>query len=66
MILGCAGVRDGGIAEYQEHTIINTDTQWGDFDLLGEQEWSSMESSSYENRDEIEMLFGHLVCRNLQ
>ena len=25
------------------------------------QEWSSMESSLYENWDEIEMLFGHLV-----
>ena len=31
-----------------------------------EQEWSSMESSSYENWDEIEMLFGHLVIGNLQ
>ena len=29
------------------------------------QEWSSMESSSYENWDEIEMLFGHLVSGNL-
>ena len=31
-----------------------------------EQECSSMESSSYENWDEIEMLFGHLVNSNLQ
>ena len=30
------------------------------------QEWSSLESSSYENWDEIEMLFGHLVIGNLQ
>ena len=30
------------------------------------QEWSSMESSSYENWDEIEMFFGHLVIGNLQ
>ena len=29
------------------------------------QEWSSMESSSSENWDEIEMLFGHLVSGNL-
>ena len=28
------------------------------------QEWSSMESNSYENWDEIEMLFGHLVIGN--
>ena len=28
------------------------------------QEWSSMESSLYENWDEIEMLFGHLVIGN--
>ena len=34
------------------------------FNLI--QEWSSMESSSYENWDEIEMLFGHLVIGNLQ
>ena len=31
-----------------------------------EQECSSMESSLYENWDEIEMLFGHLVNSNLQ
>ena len=30
-----------------------------------EQEWSSMESNSYENWDEIEMFFGHLVIGNL-
>ena len=30
------------------------------------QEWISMESSLYENWDEIEMLFGHLVICNLQ
>ena len=35
-------------------------------DKIIEQEWSSMESSSYENWDEIEMLFGHLVIGNLQ
>ena len=29
------------------------------------QEWSSMESNSYENWDEIEMFFGHLVICNL-
>ena len=29
------------------------------------QEWSSMESSSYENWDEIEMFVGHLVIGNL-
>ena len=29
-------------------------------------EWSPMESNSYENRDEIEMLFGYLVIGNLQ
>ena len=34
--------------------------------FLIQQEWSSMESSSYENWDEIEMLFGHLVIGNLQ
>ena len=28
-------------------------------DFNDEQEWSSMESSSYENSDEIEMLFGY-------
>ena len=28
--------------------------------------WGSMESSLYENWDEIEMLFGHLVISNLQ
>ena len=28
------------------------------------QEWSSMESNSYENWDEIEMFFGHLVICN--
>ena len=31
-----------------------------------EQEWSSMESNSYENWDEIEMFSGHLVISNLQ
>ena len=30
------------------------------------QEWSSLESSSYENWNEIEMLFGCLVIGNLQ
>ena len=29
-----------------------------------EQEWSSMESNSYDNWDEIEMFFGHLVIGN--
>ena len=33
---------------------------------LSKQEWSSLESSLYENWDEIEMLFGHLVMANLQ
>ena len=37
-----------------------------DSDKEDEQEWSSLESSSYENWDEIEMLFGHLVIGNLQ
>ena len=30
------------------------------------QEWSSMESNSYENWDEIEMFFGYLVFGNLK
>ena len=30
------------------------------------QEWSYMESNSYENLDEIEMLSGHLVISNWQ
>ena len=35
-------------------------------ELYQKQEWSSMESSSYENWDEIEMFVGHLVIGNLQ
>ena len=34
--------------------------------IIFEQEWSSMESSSYVYRDEIEMLFGNLVIGNLE
>ena len=36
------------------------------YKIVSSQEWSSMESNSYENSDEIEMFFGHLVIGNWQ
>ena len=44
-----------GLAEHLEEHLNHPHS----FFLQVRQEWSSMESSSYENRDEIEMLFGH-------
>ena len=34
------------------------------YKIVSSQEWSSMESNSYENSHEIEMFFGHLVIDN--
>ena len=42
------------IHKYLQPSIVN----------IFKQEWSSMESNSYENWDETEMLFGHFVIGN--
>ena len=53
------------LIEMQE-TKNSTDYQGKDLKRDLKQEWSSMESSSYENWDKIEMLFVHLDISYLQ